>query len=127
MRGKKGNYGRPLLLLALFLGLSFGIFFSAISSANATPEMSPDGKTCTPCHTDGRTGTGAAGGGQEQKPAGEAQKPADQAPATQTQPAEQTPAAPAPAAKEPASPVLVIGLVAVVLGVIYVVAIRKKH
>lgn len=124
MSEKKGRYGRPLILLALFLGLSFGIFFSATSNANATQSMSPDGKTCTPCHTDGRVGTGAtgaAGGGQEQKPAGEAQKPAEQAPAAQV---EQTPA---PVAKEPASPVLVIGLVAVVLGVIYVAAIKKKH
>jgi hypothetical protein len=117
MREIIGKYGRPLLLVILFVGLSFGVFFSAVSSANATPEMSPDGKTCTPCHTDGRTGTGTAGGG-------EAQKPAEQAPAAQPEPAEQTPA---PAHKEPASPFLVIGIVAVVLAGIYVVAIRKKH
>lgn len=122
MREIIGKYGRPLLLVILFVGLSFGVFFSAVSSANATPEMSPDGKTCTPCHTDGRTGTGTAGGGEAQKPAEQA--PATQAPAAQPAPAEQTPA---PAHKEPASPVLVIGIVAVVLAGIYVVAIRKKH
>lgn len=147
MRGKKGRYGHSLLLMLLFLGLSLGIFFSSTKNADATPQMSPDGKTCTPCHTDGRTapagtagtagatgaatgtseGTGASGGGatagagQEQKPE---QKPAEQKADVQSQ----APAAmqAAPVAKEKTSPVIVIGLVAVVLGVICFVAIKKR-
>lgn len=119
MREKKGRYGRSLILLTLFLGLSFGIFFNMATTANATPELSPDGKTCTPCHEAG--GPGGAGGAELGKPAEQPQKPVE----TQT-PAEQTPE-PKPPEKESTSPVLVIGLVAVVLGVIYVAAIRKKH
>lgn len=118
MREKKGRYGRSLLLLTLFLGVSFGIFFNMATTADATPSLSPDGKTCTPCHEAG--GPGGAGGSETGKPAEQPQKPVE------TPPVEQTPE-PKPPVKEPASPVLVIGLVAVVLGVIYVVAIKKKH
>lgn len=67
------NKGRNLLLLTLFLGLSFGIFFNMATDANATPELSPDGKTCTPCHTDGRTGAAATG-----KPTEQPQSPVEQ-------------------------------------------------
>jgi len=122
MREKKGRYGRSLLLMTLFLGLSFGIFFNMATTADATPSLSPDGKTCTPCHEPGGPGGAAGGGGAETgKPAEQPQTPVEP-PA----PVEQTPEA-KPPEKESASPVLVIGLVAVVLGVIYVAAIRKKH
>jgi hypothetical protein len=45
-----------MLRLVLFLGISLGVVFGTVTQAYATPDLSKDGKTCTPCHTDGRTG-----------------------------------------------------------------------
>ncbi|HEY3424129.1 MAG TPA: hypothetical protein VGL27_04965 [Negativicutes bacterium] len=47
---------KNMLRLVLFLGISLGVVFGTVTQAYATPDLSKDGKTCTPCHTDGRTG-----------------------------------------------------------------------
>ncbi len=47
---------KNMLRLVLFLGISLGVVFGTVTQAYATPDLSEDGKTCTPCHTDGRTG-----------------------------------------------------------------------
>lgn len=47
-----------LLVLAAAVALFVGLF---AVSADATPNMSPDKVTCTPCHTDGRKGDGKGG------------------------------------------------------------------
>ncbi|KKM11619.1 hypothetical protein SY88_08010 [Clostridiales bacterium PH28_bin88] len=81
-----------VMLVVLFLALAF-----MSTTAFAFDKLSPDGKTCTPCHTDGRTG------GAKPAPA-----PAKPAPA----PAKAAPA-PAPAKAAPVKGVLVKDFAAV--------------
>ncbi|MGE4273772.1 MAG: hypothetical protein AB7E31_13070 [Desulfitobacterium sp.] len=125
------NKSRFLLLCTLFIGLSVGVFFSSAATTQAVPEMSPDGKTCTPCHEEGFGGDGAAPAGETpstETPSTETpstETPSTETPATET-PAVEEPAAEVPEAKEPMSPWVVVGGVIVILGVIYVLAIKKK-
>lgn len=49
--GKRVLTGLTLTVFALLLTLAFNL-----GQADAFTNLSPDGKTCTPCHTDGRTG-----------------------------------------------------------------------
>jgi cobalamin biosynthesis Mg chelatase CobN len=127
------NKGRFLVLLTLFVGFSLGIFFSMATSAAALPEYASDGKTCTPCHEPGEHDGGGAGEGTGISTEGE-QKPTEQQPAQQGSALETQQSAEQPAeVKEVASsnnvaisPYLVIGLVVVVLGVIYILASKKR-
>ncbi len=109
-----GKKSRLLVLLTLFVTLSFGLFFVNTTETSAYPDY---GNTCSQCH-DNYPDQEPAGGGE----------PAGETPATTPEPVE-------PAGEEPAeepeehksmSPVIVIGGVVVILGVIYVLAIRKK-
>lgn|SRR5690554_162097 len=112
-----GKKSRLFLLLTLFVTLSFGLFFVNTTETSAYPDY---GNACSQCHDNY----------PDQEPA---EEPAGETPATT--PGDQEPAGEEPAGDEPAaepeghqsmSPVIVIGGVVVVLGVIYVLAIRKK-
>ncbi|AFL98694.1 MULTISPECIES: hypothetical protein [Desulfitobacterium] len=116
--------GRFLVMFALFLSLSVGLFLSSAANTNAYPDLSPDGKTCTPCHEEG------FGGGAE-TPAGTpaetpSETPVESPDKTPTEaPAEQPTEEPAEA-HEPMSPWIVVGGVVVILAIIYFLAIKKK-
>lgn len=112
-----GKKSRLIILLSLFMCLSFGLFFVNTTVTHALPEW---GSNCAECHPEM--------GGQEpaEDPAGEtpATTPGDQEPAGEEPAGDE--AADEPEGHQSMSPVIVIGGVVVVLGVIYVLAIRKK-
>lgn len=60
----KNVFARLPVTVFLVVALVFAL---GIGQAGAFPNLSPDGKTCTPCHTDGRTGGAKAE--QVKKPA----------------------------------------------------------
>lgn len=120
--------GRFLLMFALFLSLSVGMFLSSAANTNAYPDLSPDGKTCTPCHEEG-FGPGAEAPAETpsetpaETPSGTPPESPDKTPAET--PSEQPAEEPAEA-HEPVSPWIVVGGVVVILAVIYFFAIKKK-
>ncbi len=72
-------------VLVLTLSVFFVMLFSGV--AMALPSMSADGVTCTPCHTDGRTGDAPAEEPAPAEPAAPAEEPAlaeEAAPATKS-------------------------------------------
>ncbi|NMA69063.1 MAG: hypothetical protein GX958_06570 [Desulfitobacterium sp.] len=110
-----GKKSRLLVLLTLFVCLSFGLFFVNTTSMNAYPDY---GHACSECHDNY----------PDQEPP--ADEPAGETPATTPDPGDQEPVGDEPTDEpeehQSMSPVIVIGGVVVVLGVIYILAIRKK-
>ncbi|ACL18302.1 hypothetical protein DesLBE_3128 [Desulfitobacterium sp. LBE] len=124
--------GRFLLMFALFLSLSVGLFLSSAANTNAYPDLSPDGKTCTPCHEEGTHGgeetpaetPGETPGETPAETPGET--PAEQPAETPAEKPAETPAEQPAETHEPMSPWIVVGGVIVILAVIYFLAIKKK-
>lgn len=133
MRRRVGLYYHRLALLVFISVLTLGLLVSTPKEASAFADLKEG--NCAQCHEDGRKPEGT---GETTPPT--TTPPVTTPPAT-TPPATTPPVTPPPATtpipdqqapevkppeKESASPVLVIGHVAVILGVIYVLAIKKK-